>query len=577
MKFALKYFKNYKKESLLAPFFKMLESGIELTIPLIVAHIIDVGIVNADRPYIVQWGLIMALLGVVGLASTLVGQYFSAKAAVGYAKEMRHDLFKHIQYLSYSEIDTLGSATLVTRLTSDVNQVQNGVNLLLRLFLRSPFIVFGAIIMAFSIDFKQALIFVVTIPILMIVVFTIMLISIPLFKKVQMHLDDVSQHVRENLLGVRIIRAFNNDQNEQAAFNNSSDTLLNQQIVVGRISALMNPLTTVLLNIAIVVILYVGGYQVNIGELTTGQVVALVSYMSQILIELIKLANLIITLNKSFACLERIKNIFEVQNSMIYSNQTIAFQKEAPLINFHNVDFNYAQAAEESLSEISFIAQTGETIGIIGGTGSGKSSLINLIPRFYDASKGSITIQGVPIQDIPIETLREKIAIVPQNTVLFRGTLLENMRWGNENASENEIIEALKVAQAYDFVMEKGDGLHLMIQQGGKNLSGGQKQRLTIARAIVKHPAILILDDSSSALDYATDAALRKSIHEFNQNLTVFIVSQRSATLFNADTILVLEDGKMVGKGTHEQLLQDCEIYQEIYYSQFSKEVSAHV
>lgn len=573
MKSLLRYLGSYKKESILAPLFKLLEALFELFVPLVMARIIDIGIKNSDIGYILKMGGLLILLGIIGLVCSLTAQYFAAKAAVGFGTALRHDLFQHIQSLSYSEVDTVGTSTLITRMTSDINQVQAGVNLFLRLFMRSPFIVFGAMIMAFTIDWKVAMIFVITIPALSVVVFGIMLVSIPMYRKVQSRLDRVTQLTRENLVGARVIRAFNRQKDERENFTEANALLMKVQVFVGKITALLNPVTYIIINVAIVVLLWVGANQVNNGIILQGAVVALVNYMSQILVELVKLANLIINITKSLACANRIQNVMELKPSLTeYSTTEVKETNSENYIEFDHVTFAYQNAKEPSLSDISFKVKKGQTIGIIGGTGSGKSSLINLIPRFYDATKGKITVDGTDIKRYPLNQIRTMVGIVPQKAVLFKGTIAENMRWGKKDATEAEMMEALKTAQAAEVVEGKEGGLNADILQGGKNLSGGQRQRLTIARALVKKPEILILDDSASALDYATDAKLRKAIKKMDRNMTVFIVSQRSTTIQYADQIIVLDDGKMVGIGKHEELLRSCEVYQEIYYSQFPKE-----
>lgn len=576
MKKLLVYLKDYKKESILGPLFKLLEASFELIVPLVMAAIIDTGVAAGNRPYIMKMCMVLVLLAVIGLICSMTAQYFAAKAAVGCATGLRHALFAHIESLSFAEMDTVGSATLITRMTSDVNQVQNGVNLVLRLFLRSPFIVFGAMIMAFTIDVKAALVFVVTIPLLSVVVFGIMLISIPLYKKVQAALDKVLGITRENLTGSRVIRAFNKQEDELASFHEKNENLTRVQLYVGKISALMNPLTYVIINGATVVLIWTGALQVNGGIITQGEVVALVNYMSQILVELVKLANLIININKSVACGNRIQAIFEMEPSI--RRETAGQTEEAdtgdakvPAVEFVHVGLEYAGAGEEALSGIHFTAERGETVGIIGGTGSGKSSVVNLIPRFYEATGGSVKVDGKDVRSYTLEALREKVGVVPQKAVLFKGTIRENLKWGNPSATEEELLEALAIAQAKEFVDEKEGQLDYQIEQGGRNLSGGQRQRLTIARAIVKKPEILILDDSASALDFATDAKLRLAIAQMSGQMTVFIVSQRAASILNADKIIVLDDGQIVGMGTHEQLLTTCEVYQEIYDSQFKK------
>ncbi len=584
MKKLLKYLKDYKLESVMGPLFKMLEASFELFVPLVMANIIDTGIKNADQPYIWKMCGMLILLAAIGLTCSLTAQYFSAKAAVGFGTALRNDLFRHINSLSYREIDTIGTSTLITRMTSDINQVQSGVNLVLRLFLRSPFIVFGAMIMAFQVNVRAALIFVVAIPLLSIVVFGILLISMPLYKKVQKQLDRVLLTTRENLLGARVVRAFNRQQDEMKKFDEENSLLVNSQVFVGKISALMNPVTYVIVNGATIILIWTGAWQVEGGIITQGAVVALVNYMSQILVELVKLANLIITISKSLACANRISAVFEETSSIedkagaaVLAANAGDAQEQPAKVEFASMDFAYAGSSENALSQISFRAMRGQTIGIIGGTGSGKSTLVNLIPRFYDATGGRVLVDGVNVKDMPLQALREKIGIVPQKAVLFKGTLRDNIRWGKPDATDEEIYHALEIAQARDFVDSKDEGLDLMIQQGGKNLSGGQKQRLTIARALVRNPEILVLDDSASALDFATDAALRKAIRENTKDMTVFLVSQRATTIKNADQILVLDDGNLVGRGTHKELLDTCEVYREICFSQLSeKEVREH-
>lgn len=569
MKKLLRFMKDYKKESVLAPLFKMLEASFELLIPIVMKLIIDVGIKNQDKKYVGFMCLIMILLGIVGLVCSITAQFYSAKAAVGYATKLRHALFEHIQSFSYTELDKLGTSTLITRMTSDINQTQTGVNLVLRLFLRSPFIVFGAMIMAFTIDVKAALIFVVTIPLLSIVVFGIMLVSIPLFKKVQAGLDKVLSSTRSNLTGVRVIRAFHKEEEEKEEFHRHNQALTDLQKYVGRISAFMNPVTYVIVNGAIVLLVWTGAGQVDKGILTTGDVVALVNYMSQILVELVKLANLIITVNKSIACGNRIQSVFEIATGMEAGAKTEG-KKDCPYaVEFKQVCLAYQDAGAEALTDIDFQVKKGQTIGIIGGTGSGKSSLMNLIPRFYDATKGQVLVDGVDVKEYSFPALREKIGVVPQKAVLFKGTIEENLRMGDKTVSEEDIRQALQISQSAEFVDSKPDGLQTQVSQNGKNFSGGQRQRLTIARALVKKPEILILDDSASALDYATDAALRKALKEMPEGPTVFIVSQRTASLMYADKILVLEDGEAAGFGSHAELLSSCKVYQEIYYSQF--------
>lgn len=573
MKKLLIYLKNYKKECVLAPLFKLLEASFELIVPLVMAAIIDRGIAVSDRPYIFKMGGVLVLLAAVGLTCSITAQYFAAKAAVGFATKLRYSLFSHIETLSFSEMDTVGSSTLITRITSDINQVQSGVNMVLRLFLRSPFIVFGAMIMAFTVNVKAALVFVVTIPLLSVVVFSVMLASIPLFKKVQSGLDQVLGHTRENLEGARVIRAFNKEEDEAREFNASNEFLTNMQLVVGRISTLMNPLTYIIINCAIIAVIWVGGKQVFGGIITQGEVVALVNYMSQILVELVKLANLIILINKAIACGNRIEEVLETKSSIVNAPSEVnAASDSENAVVFSHVSMAYASTSEEALTDIDFTAKKGQTIGIIGGTGSGKSSVVNLIPRFYDVSKGSVLVDGRDVRDYDLTELRGKIGVVMQKAVLFQGTIAENLRWGKPDATDEELWHAIEVAQATDVVEGKEGKLDYMIEQGGRNLSGGQKQRLTIARAVVKDPDILILDDSASALDFATDARLRAALRNLQGNKTIFIVSQRTSSIQFADQIIVMDDGQVAGIGTHEQLLEQCEIYREIYESQFKKE-----
>ena len=580
MKKLLKYLKDYKLESVMGPLFKMLEASFELFVPLVMANIIDTGIKNADQPYIWKMCGMLILLAAIGLTCSLTAQYFSAKAAVGFGTALRNDLFRHINSLSYREIDTIGTSTLITRMTSDINQVQSGVNLVLRLFLRSPFIVFGAMIMAFQVNVRAALIFVVAIPLLSIVVFGILLISMPLYKKVQKQLDRVLLTTRENLLGARVVRAFNRQQDEMKKFDEENSLLVNSQVFVGKISALMNPITYVIVNGATIILIWTGAWQVEGGIITQGAVVALVNYMSQILVELVKLANLIITISKSLACANRISAVLEEKSSIVSPAKgmeqapvTDAEGADVPAkVRFDHVDFLYKGAKADSLTDISLTVKKGQTIGIIGGTGSGKSSLVNLIPRFYDVREGAVFVDGVNVKDYRLETLREKIGVVPQKAILFKGTLRENMKWGRKDATDEEIYRALDIAQAREFVDSKEKGLDLYIDQAGKNLSGGQKQRLTIARALVREPEILIMDDSASALDFATDAKLRMAIQKGTKDMTVFIVSQRATTIRHADQIVVLDDGAAVGIGTHEELFENCEVYREICLSQLSKE-----
>ena len=572
MKKLLKYLNEYKLESILGPLFKLLEASFELLVPLVMARVIDIGIKNHDLHYILSMGGLLVLLGFVGLACSITAQYFAAKAAAGFGTSLRNDLFAHINSLSYQEIDTVGTATLITRMTSDVNQVQSGVNLFLRLFLRSPFVVFGAMIMAFTIDFKAALIFVVSIPVLSVVVFGIMIISMPLYKKVQKQLDRVLLTARENLGGVRVIRAFNRQNDEISRFDEENGMLVKFQVFVGKISALMNPLTYVIINLAIIVLINTGANRVESGIITQGQVVALVNYMSQILVELVKLANLIITISKALACANRISSVFSMEPGIRETNHNnVKEEADVPKVEFDQVSLFYQGAKAESLAGIEFQAMKGETIGIIGGTGSGKTTLVNLIPRFYDVSKGNVKVGGIDVRNYPLSQLRNMVGIVPQRAVLFKGSIRENMQWGKRDASDEEIYRALTIAQARDFVDEKGEGLDFIIEAGGKNLSGGQRQRLTIARAVVKDPQILILDDSASALDFATDARLRKAIKEETKDMTVFLVSQRASTIRNADRIVVLDDGQMAGCGKHGDLMESCEVYREICLSQLSE------
>lgn len=575
MKKLLVYLKGYEKETVLAPLFKMLEALFELFVPLVMAAVIDVGIGGHDRGYVIRMCLVLIALGVIGLACSITAQYFAAKAATGFSTVLRRELFAHIQSLSYTEMDNLGTSTLITRMTSDINQVQSGVNLVLRLFLRSPFIVFGAMVMAFTVDVKAAMIFVVAIPMLSVVVFGIMIWTMPLYRRVQGALDKVLGLTRENLTGVRVIRAFCLEEQEQTHFREKNECLTDMQKFVGKISGLMNPLTYIIVNGAVVVLLHTGAIRVDQGIITTGAVVALVNYMNQILVELVKLANLIINITKSVACGNRIQSVLEIPSSMKNGSDTNLARADE--VVFDHVGLTYAQAGTESLTDIDFSAKAGQTIGIIGGTGSGKSSLVNLIPRFYDATAGAVKINGKNVKDFDLETLRKMVGIVPQKAVLFKGTIEDNLCWGKKDATEEELWEALETAQAAEFVRERADGLQAKIDQGGKNLSGGQRQRLTIARALVGHPGILILDDSASALDFATDAALRKALREMKGNPIVFIVSQRTSSIRHADQIIVLDDGMVAGIGTHQELLENCPVYQEIHYSQFDrKEERAH-
>lgn len=565
--------KGYGKECFLGPLFKLLEASFELMIPLVVARIIDVGILQADRTYIVKMCLVMIALGLIGLVCAVTAQFFAAKAAVGFAARLRSVVMKHILGLSYSQIDKVGTSTLVTRMTSDINQVQNGVNLTLRLLLRSPFVVFGAMIMAFTIDFEAAMVFAGVIPVLCLVVFGIMLITMPMYRKVQSRLDGVTSATRENLTGVRVLRAFCMEDGETVRFEEQTQQLAKNQMSAGRISALLNPLTLVIINVAVVILIQIGAVKVDGGILSQGLVIALYNYMSQILVELIKMANLIISMTKAAACGNRVQSVLEMPLDADSKGTT---QKLCGRVEFQNVAAHYSDAAEPSLEGISFVAEPGQTIGIIGGTGSGKTTLINLIPRFYDVSQGSILIDGKNVHDWNVNTLREAIGIVPQKAVLFKGTIRQNLLWGKAETTDEELLEALKTAQAENIVAGKEGGLDAMVEQGGANFSGGQRQRLTIARALVRKPRILILDDSASALDYATDAELRMAIRRMENPPLTFIVSQRAASVRFADQILVLDDGVLVGKGTHDQLLSECEVYQEIYYSQFPKEVSGN-
>ena len=571
MKKLLIYLKDYKIESVLAPLFKMLEALFELFVPIVMAKVIDIGIPAGDRSYVIRMCLVMILLGIIGLVCSITAQYFSAKAACGFATKLRHSLFEHIQSLSFTEMDTIGTYTLITRMTSDINQVQNGVNMFLRLFMRSPFIVVGAMVAAFIIDVRSAIIFAVAIPLLSVIVFIIMYVSIPLYKKVQSRLDTVLGITRENLTGARVIRAFHKEEGEIERFEEANGDLSSLQIFVGKISALMNPATYAVVNLSIVAIIWVGGIRVNTGAISQGEVVALINYMSQILVELIKLANLIVLINKAIACGNRVQSVFEISSSMSESPDQSIDTETDNAVEFKDVSLRYGSSETDSLSEITFSAKKGETIGIIGGTGSGKSSIVNMIPRFYDAFSGEVLVDGKNVKDYSIKALRGKIGVVPQKAVLFNGTIRENLLWGNENASDEDIYEALKISQATDVVEGRRKGLDSEVAQGGKNFSGGQRQRLTIARALVRKPEILILDDSASALDFATDAALRKAIREMENSPTVFIVSQRASSIQYADKIIVLDDGRIAGIGSHDSLLESCGVYQEIYYSQFPK------
>lgn len=573
MKKLWKYMRDYRREGILAPLFKLLEASLELLVPFVMAQIIDTGIANGDRGFILSRCGILAALAAVGLVCSITAQYFAAKASVGFAAKLRSTLFKHIQSLSYSKLDTQGTGTLIARITGDINQVQSGMNLALRLLLRSPFVVFGAMIMAFTIDVKAALVFVVTIPLLSIVVFGIMLWSIPMYKKVQARLDKVLGITRENLSGVRVIRAFCKEDEERREFGERNAALTKLQLMVGRVSAAMNPATYIMINLGIAVLIYVGALRVDSGILTQGQVVALYNYMSQILVELVKLASLIITITKALACAGRVSAALDVESDMHGADTMPKEIDTDEEVRFENVEFGYATGGEPALSGISFSVKKGETMGIIGGTGSGKSSLVSLIPRFYDATGGHVYIKKNDVKDYPLGALREMVGMVPQKAVLFKGTIRENLRWGSADATEEEMERALSDAQALEIVKAKPEGLDSSVAQNGKNLSGGQRQRLTIARALIKKPEILILDDSASALDYATDLALRRSLAALSYKPTVFIVSQRASSILHADKIAVLDEGKMVGLGTHDELMQTCPVYREIYYSQYEQEV----
>ena len=570
-KMSLKHLKKYQKESVLAPLFKLLEALMDLTVPLVIAQIIKNGIGQNDMGFVLKMFGILLLLAVLGMAFSFTAQWFAAKASTGYATDLRQELFDNIQDLTYAELDQLGTDTLITRMTSDVLQVQTGLNLALRLLLRSPFIVFGAMVVAFTIDVKSALIFVVTIPVLAIVIFTIMWISIPLYTKVQSALDKLLGTLRENLLGVRVIRAFRKEDAEVQQFNQENDTLTQYNEHVGRLSALMNPLTYILINVAIITLIYVGAFRVDGGIIAQADVVALYNLMALIIVELIKLSSLIITINKSLASLERIEAVLVVKREMVYPIEPVKEDESAPAVIFDQVSFSYPQAGADAISNISFVANRGETIGIIGGTGCGKSTVVQLIPRFYDVQSGKVCVNGVDVKDYPQGELVAKVGMIPQKAVLFEGTIRENMQWGKEDATDEEIWHALEIAQAADVVRSK-NGLDAMIEQNGRNLSGGQKQRLTIARALLKNPEILIMDDSASALDFATDLKLRRAIHNLGNQMTVFIVSQRASTVRAANQILVLDDGNLVGIGTHDELMENCKVYQEIYYSQFPEE-----
>ena len=580
MKRLMIYLKDYKKESILAPLFKLLEAFFELLVPLVMANIIDYGISNQNMGYIGKMGLCLLLLGVVGLASSITAQFFAAKAAVGFSTKLRQALFNHIEDLSFTDIDKAGTSTMITRMTSDVNQVQSGVNMTLRLFLRSPIIVFGAMIMAFTIDVKCALIFVVAIPLLSIVVFGIILSTIPMYKKVQAKLDQVLGITRENLTGVRVIRAFHQEDKEEERFRENNEALSAQQIFVGKISACMNPVTYVIVNAAIVALIYTGAVQVNIGNLSQGEVVAIINYMNQILVELVKLANLIVTMTKALACAERVASVFEIgadaaeaaKKAVLDHSIAAKVDEKAPFLNFNHVSLTYQGAGAPTLQDMNFTVNRGDTVGIIGGTGSGKTSLVNLIPGFYPATEGGILLEGRDIKTMSDEELRSRIGVVPQKAVLFKGTIRSNLKWGKPDATEEEMWKALELAQAAEVVEGKEGKLDAIVAQNGKNFSGGQRQRLTIARALVRNPEILILDDSASALDYATDAKLRAALRTLENKTTTFIVSQRASTIRHADKIIVLDDGEMAGVGTHEELLKNCTVYQEIYYSQYPEQ-----
>jgi ABC-type multidrug transport system fused ATPase/permease subunit len=573
MKKLLRFIRDYKKESVLAPLFKLLEASFELFVPLVMAAIIDTGIAQEDYGYIVRMGGVLVCLAAIGLTASLTAQYFAAKAAVGFSTQLKHALFAHIQKLSFGDMDEMGTSTLITRMTSDANQVQSGVNLVLRLFLRSPFIVVGAMVMAFTVDVKAALVFVVAIPLLCVVVFSVMLFSIPMYKRVQASLDRILLRTRENLTGVRVLRAFNKQETEQASFEEENQLLNKMQMMVGRISALMNPITYVIINGAIIALIWIGAVHVNLGTLTQGEVVALINYMSQILVELVKLASLIVTVNKAIACGNRIQEVFERQPLLVQPENPVVPDggKREDVVVFRHVELVYPGASAPSLTDIDFTAKRGETIGVIGGTGSGKTSLVHLLPRFYDITGGEVLVDGIETRQYDLKELRKKVGIVLQKSVLFHGTIRSNLQWGKEDATEEEMWKALRIAQAEEIVKNKKDGLDEIVEQEGRNFSGGQKQRLAIARALVRRPEILIMDDSASALDYATDAALRKAVREELTDMTLFIVSQRAASVRNADKIIVLDDGRIAGMGTHEDLIGTCDIYREIYESQYGK------
>ncbi len=576
MKKLLRFLKDFRKECIWGPIFKLLEAGFELFVPLVMAAIIDRGIANADRPYIGRMCGVLVALALVGLLCSVTAQYFAAKAATGFATKIRHALFSHILGLSYSEIDHLGASTMITRMTSDVNQLQNGINLALRLLLRSPFVVFGAMILAFTIDMSAALIFAVAIPVLFAGVFAIILVTIPMYRRVQTRLDGITSATRENLTGVRVLRAFRKEKEQVAGFSQRNQRLYRMQLQVGRFSNLLNPVTYVILNLAVVVLIQTGAVRVNRGQLTQGQVVALYNYMTQILVELIKFANLIITMTKAAACGNRVQGIFEISASQAPGTRRLPTGKRQGRVEFRQVSLTFPGGSAEAISDVDFVAEPGQSIGIIGGTGSGKSALVSLIPRFYDATRGVVRVDGVDVKELSIQALREQIGVVPQKAVLFQGTVRSNLLWGNPEATDKDLMEALELAQAMEFVKTKDGGLDAAVEQGGRNLSGGQRQRLTIARALVRRPEILILDDSASALDYATDAKLRSAIRTMPEPPTTFVVSQRAASIRHADLIFVLEDGKVAGRGTHQELLESCSVYQEIYYSQFPKEAEFH-
>ncbi len=571
MKKLLIYLKPYRLETILAPLFKMFEAVLELIVPLVMAFIIDTGIKNKDSGYVLAMSGVLVALGVIGLLAAVTAQYFSAKAAVGFSAGVRKALFSHLQSLSYKETDTLGTSTMITRMTGDVNLMQTGVNMTLRLLLRSPFVVLGAMVMAFLIDSTSALIFVVVIPLLYLVVWLIMRITLPKYKNVQKQIDGVLLKTRENLSGVRVVRAFNQQDDERVEFNTKNEELTNSQCYVGGISALMNPLTYVIVNLGIVVLIYVGAIRVDVGIITQGMVVALINYMSQILTELVKFANLVVTITKALAGAKRVSDVFDIKSSQISGTRTEVKETDE-IVCFDNVSVQYYPEAQPALSSVKFSVKKGETVGILGGTGSGKSTLINLIPRFYDVTQGSVLYRGVDIREYDTEILRKQIGIVPQKAVLFRGTIRDNLKWGKQDATDEELWQALHIAQAEDFVRQKERGLDEPVEQGGRNFSGGQRQRITIARALVRKPEILILDDSASALDYATEASLRLALKQLSFQPTTFIVSQRASSVRHADLILVLDDGEIVGMGTHEKLISECDVYQEIYYSQFEKE-----